>query len=198
MESIDNRTPSQIASWYHAQILRIPHGNQNPTKRYLTDEQVIALFDGEVVIQEKVDGKMTWSDSYSLGGQDPREKCVISEDLTGKHTVHNHVIQYTDLPPNKRIVLDRIEYYDDDPHDVPTIKPANAAYTLGYAKVKLSPPTIGAIHALLEMFAKSPSHFGSERIEGLVGKNYGKQLFGKWINDEFEDGLSREQTSRST
>jgi hypothetical protein len=49
--------------------------------------------------------------------------------------------------------------------------------------------TIEQIHHILDALSQSPSHFGADRIEGLVIKNYGKQLFGKWINDEFEDQL---------
>jgi hypothetical protein len=69
-------SPSQIASWYHSQILRIPHGKQNPSKRYLTDEQVLELFSGTVVIQEKVDGKMSWRCRDGRHGQ----AIVIYED----------------------------------------------------------------------------------------------------------------------
>ena len=186
----DDITGSQIASWYHAQILRIPHGRQTPTKRYLTDEQVIELFDGEVVIQEKVDGKMTWSITPSIDS--PRIITII-EDLTGKHTVHDHVMKYTTLPYDKHIPLDNIstEYTVTRSGTTRRFKifPDRDSNVLDYAKVKLSPPTIGAIRALLEMFSKSQSHFGSDTIEGLVVKNYPKGKFGKWVNDGFEDGL---------
>lgn len=181
---INNTTPSQIASWYHSQILRIPHGNQNPAKRYLTDDQLLSLFDGNVIIQEKVDGKMGWDVDYGKMGR----MVSIYEDMTGKHTPHDHVMKYTNLPASKRIFIESIyiSHNDDTPHFTGYYNP------LSYAKVKLYTPTIDTIHTLLEAFSKYPSHFGSDIIEGIVIKNYehadGAQ-FGKWINDEFEEGL---------
>ena len=62
MHTINNTTPSQIASWYHSQILRIPHGNQNPTKRYLTDDKLLSLFDGAVIIEDPPPMVIEWDD----------------------------------------------------------------------------------------------------------------------------------------
>ena len=177
-------TPSQVASWYHSQILRIPHGNQNPTKRYMDDEQLLMLFDGYVVIQEKVDGKMSFAVDKGGSGRIIR----IYEDMTGKHTVHDHIMKYKRLPANKRIELESIYVSNSD----------NSVYIAGhksvveYATIKLVDPTVEVIHGVLELFAAMPSHFGNPLIEGIVIKNYsdGKNvLFGKWINDEFEDLL---------
>lgn len=181
---INNTTPSQIASWYHSQILRIPHGNQNPAKRYLTDDQLLSLFDGNVIIQEKVDGKMGWDVDYGKMGR----MVSIYEDMTGKHTPHDHVMKYTNLPASKRIFIESIyiSHNDDTPHFTGYYNP------LSYAKVKLYTPTIDTIHTLLEAFSKYPSHFGSDIIEGIVIKNYEHHegaKFGKWVNTAFEDKL---------
>jgi len=172
-------TPSQVASWYHSQILRIPHGNQNPTKRYLDDKQVLELFDGTVSVQEKVDGKMSW---YEEG-----KSLVIYEDMTGKHTVHNHVMNYKDLPANKKILLDVVSI-DNNFSSMLEVFPV-IPQNLAYAFLKLYKPNIFHINQILMALSHSPSHFGSDNIEGLVIKNYSKGIFGKWINDEFEDLL---------
>ena len=175
-------TPSQVASCYHSQILRIPHSNQNPTKRYLDDEQVLELFDGTVSVQEKVDGKMAWE----VEG----ESLVIYEDMTGKHTVHNHVMKYKDLPADKKIVLDVVRIENDflklgSMFKIFPVSPQN----LAYAFLTLHKPTISHIHQIIRVLSYSSSHFGSGVIEGLVIKNYSKGRFGKWINDEFEEML---------
>ena len=176
-------TPSQIASWYHSRILRIPHGNQNPTKRYLTDQQVLELFDGKVVIEEKVDGKLSWRESF----KNNREiVCNMIEDMTGKHTVHDHVIKYNNLPPSKRILLDSAWYEEGRGYRVMY---GRSHMQLLYCNLELISPTLGQIHEILGSIAQSPSHFGSPVIEGLVIKNYGAMRFGKWINDAFEDQL---------
>ena len=176
-------SPSQVASWYHSKILRIPHGTQHPKKRYLPDDRVLELFDGTVCIQEKVDGKMTWEGSSS--------SVTIIEDMTGKHTVHDHVMKYTDLPDDKQVWLDYITVKCD------FMQPGKTVFKVlpissrlpDYAVLTLVSPTIDMIHDILGLLAQSPSHFGSPVIEGLVIKNYDKQLFGKWINNEFEDQL---------
>lgn len=184
MQMVNTTTPSQTAAWYHRQILRIPHGNHNPTKRYLTDDQLLSLFDGPVIIQEKVDGKMAWDVDYGKTGR----MVTIYEDMTGKHTPHDHVMKYTNLPADKRIFIESIyiSHTDQLPH-------ITGYYNkLAYAKVRLYEPTVDSIHALLETFAKYPSHFGADTIEGIVVKNYEHGVntrFGKFINDEFEEGL---------
>lgn len=50
-------------------------------------------------------------------------------------------------------------------------------------------PLIDVIYKILELFANRQSEFGSKKMEGIVIKNYDKQKFGKWINDEFEDKI---------
>lgn len=179
---------SQVASWYHRQIKRIPHGKQNSTKRYLSDHEVLELFDGKVVIQEKVDGKMSFKCKDGRYGR----AITIFEDMTGKHTVHNHVMKYTKLPANKKIVVEHIL----DMHDVDGYEIKGHYSPLTYATLHFMSsqnnvmPTIEQIHQILGAFAHSVSHFGADRIEGIVVKNYDKQLFGKWINDDFEDALN--------
>ena len=175
-------TSSQVAAWYHRQILRIPHDTQNHTKRYLNDEQVIELFDGTVYIQEKVDGKMTWDEDGNY--------LMIVEDMTGKNTVHKHVMNYKDLPANKRITLDMVRI-DTDFSSLDKrfrILPVSPNI-LTYAVLMMHKPNIFHISQIMRALSHSPSHFGSHTIEGLVVKNYDTQKFGKWINDEFEGML---------
>lgn len=174
-----DKSIGQIMSWYHGKILRIPHGKQNPTKRYLTETQILELFDGEVVIEEKVDGKLnchTYSEIEILSWW-------LKEDIHSKTTVHNHIIKYSNI--HDHVYLDRVYYMDGEY----IFEPMMFGNANKYGKIKLSNPTIKEIHHLLEAFSKLKSHYGSEKIEGIVIKNYNKQLMGKWINDEFEDKL---------
>ena len=179
----------QIMSAYHKKILRIPHHGQNPTKRYLTDEQIIAVFEGEVWIQEKVDGKQSIIDLNYNGFANDVKTALIIEDMTGKHTVHKHVMHYDKLPATKKIVLDKVIIISlkNGQHEIVVEPPI--IDTLTYGKFKMVNPTVTQIHLLLNALSHSPSHFGSDSIEGLVIKNYRKQLFCKWINQEFEDQI---------
>ena len=94
------------------------------------------------------------------------------------------VLKYKQLPASKRIHLDSVWF------DARGYKVTQGASPIQYGVLRLITPTLGQIHNILEEIAKSPSHFGSPTIEGLVIKNYEKQLFGKWINDGFEDKLN--------
>ena len=195
----------QIMSWYHSKILRIPHGKQNPTKRYLDEEQVLNLFDGVVLIQEKVDGKLSVEIDDNADIKDRFFRTyTLYEDMTGKHTVHKHIMHYDKLPPNKKIKLEWINYFKEEfskkdfyqfthIHMSMTAVKLDNTYDcpsgLNYAQIMLLNPSKQQIYDILTWFSKQPSHFGNDKIEGLVIKNYKKQLMGKWINDEFEDQL---------
>lgn len=173
----------QVEAWYHSSILRIPHGLQQPTKRYLRQDEILTLFNGIVHIQEKVDGKLSSSNicEYDFG----RPRIDIIEDMTGKNSCHKH-LEYRELPPNKRIILDAI-YIDPGAHVVMT---PTGMHSLDYCIIDGSKLRLEQIYELLEMISKLPSHFGRDRIEGLVIKNYNDQIFGKWINAEFEDHIN--------
>lgn len=189
MSEISN---GQVMSWYHSKILRIPHDKQNPTKRYLTDEQIIELFTGVVDIQEKVDGRLSIENSnYDI--EHVTNWCRIFEDMTGKNTCHYHVMKYdkAKLPYNQRVVLDRINITSKGMiFENPFVLDSKQFSQITYAKYDLPSPTIKNIYSILETLSHFPSHFGSSVIEGLVIKNYDKQLMGKWINTNFEDKLN--------
>ena len=132
----------QIMSAYHKKILRIPHHGQNPTKRYLTDEQIVEVFLGEVWIQEKVDGKQSIIDLNDNGFADGVKTALMIEDMTGKHTVHKHVMHYDKLPATKKIILDRVAITElkNGEHEFVVNPPI--IDTLTYGKFKMVNPTM--------------------------------------------------------
>lgn len=187
-------TRGQAMSFYHSQILRIPHGNQNPTKRYLSDNAILALFYGWVHIQEKVDDKMASFAprlSEERYGEEGHKHVLfdIYGDMTGKHTCHEH-LKYRELPSNKKIPLDTVIMNDDK---FSVMYQNTAPHRLDYCIVDGRNLTIEQIYDLLEILSTMPSHFGCEHIEGLVIKNYSTNTCdfraGKWINESFEDHL---------
>jgi hypothetical protein len=181
---MEEYTIGQLMAWYHGKILRIPHGKQHPKKRYLTESQILDVFDGEVTIEEKVDGKLNCS-VYSTGGL---PEWWLQEDVNSKNTVHDHIIKYTDV--HTHVYLDRIIYIDGKyGNEKYVFHPMILGNTNKYGTINLSNPTIKEIHTILETYSKLKSHYGSDKIEGIVCKNYEKQLMCKWINDEFEDKL---------
>lgn len=174
---------SSVSKWYHGKINRIPLMNRKYKKKVFTNTEILALFDGTVLVEEKVDGKLTCTqcDGHTF---------LIEEDISGKHTVHNHILQYKNPPKNKRVYLDLVEHRREGGLHVS--KPI-FANSFMMASVRLFHPTIEQIYSLLYVFSRRASVFGCDHIEGLIIKNYDKQLFGKYINAEFEDELN-EQT----
>lgn len=181
--NVSEISKGQIMSWYHAKILRIPHGDQNPKKRYLKDSEILELFTGFVHIQEKVDGKLSCGDFYI--DKNGLTRINLYEDMTGKNTCHKH-IEYLSLPFTKKVYFDDVVIKDGKL--LFTSVPSNLA-NLDLLSGLGGMISTEEIYELLESLSKSESYFGRKRIEGLVIKNYEKQLMGKWINDEFEDHL---------
>lgn len=171
-------TAGQMMSWYHGKILRIQHGNRIYNKRYLTGEDVVKLFTGTVEIEEKIDGKLS-----NIPLEDNKQLMV--EDISGKNTVHKHVIEYENN--DKNIMLDIVSpmgsglYFESIYGSSPS--------PLTYAILIFDNPTLDVVYNILEVLSKLPSHLGSSEIEGLVIKNYRFQLMGKYINEKFEDKL---------
>jgi len=176
-------------SAYHSKMLRIPHHDQHPKKRYLTEEEILEVFNGEVWIQEKVDGKQSILELEDGRLSNGMQTALIIEDMTGKNTVHNHVMHYNRLPITKKIVLDKVTVRELKNGEHKFIFEPPAIDTLTYGRFKMVNPTITQIHILMNALSHMYSHFGSDVIEGLIIKNYRKQIAAKWINQEFEDKL---------
>jgi len=172
-----NYTDGQVAAWYHGKILRIQHGERIYRKRYLTNDDIIKLFTGMVEIHEKVDGKQS---IVSISD----DEWLIEEDVSGKNTVHKHVIEYKTW--QKRIPLDVVEVVKGELYFEPF---TGMAKNLTFATLNLEKPILADIYRILEALSKLPSHFGGYEIEGLVIKNYQYQLMGKWVNEKFEDKI---------
>jgi hypothetical protein len=171
-------TAGQIMSWYHSKISRIQYGNRIYNKRYLTDEDVVKLFTGTVVIEEKIDGKLS-----NIPLEDNKQLMV--EDISGKNTVHKHVIEYKNN--DKNIMLDIVSPMGSGLYFESIYGSSSSPLT--YAILVFDNPTLDVIYNILDVLSKLPSHIGSPEIEGLVIKNYQFQLMGKYINEKFEDKL---------
>jgi hypothetical protein len=177
-------TAGQMMSWYHSKILRIQHGSRIYNKRYLTDEGIIKLFTGRVEIEEKIDGKLS-NIPFADGKQ------MMVENISGKNTVHDHVIRYN--INDKSIMLDMVYPITPEHLYFESIYGSSIS-PLVYAILIFDSPKLDMIYNILEVLSKLPSHFGSSEIEGLVIKNYGSQLMGKYINEKFEDKLEMKRT----
>lgn len=184
-------TSGQIMSWYHSKIPQILHGKQTKNKNYLDDEYLLKLFEGTTYIDEKLDGKMSCvykfipdTSSFPINNHG-LQKFYLCEDLSCKNSPHSHVLKYKS---SQKINFDIVEIINDKPIFYRVHKP-----TLTYNSMNIRSPSINLIKTkifdILKLYSQMPSHYGSQFIEGLVIKNYDKQLMAKWINDQFEDNL---------
>jgi hypothetical protein len=195
---------SELASYFHAQVLRIPHEGTNPTKRFLTEDQILKLFTGTVSIQEKVDGKLCFREAFDYEFSGKGKLAFMWEDFNAKKSVHTHIKSYNRPPVNLRVYLDAVlEVEGYTPFIIP-----HTDKDLTIATIKFNEPNIDDIYTILEKLANRKSIYGDTKIEGLVIKNFGvinnvsiqeiirtphlfpsRPLFGKYINTEFEDAL---------
>lgn len=181
---IVNELPSQmskeqIIEWYRSRILSIPHGNVHQRKECLKRGEILELFDGVVHIQEKVGGILSCGDVFYDYNT---VKVGLYGDMSRENTGRRQV-KYKDLPPSKRVYFDYLII-----KDVPQIiEKKDELQILDYAVVNCKNLNIECVYQMLEVFSRMSSHFGRNVSEGLIIKNYNKQMIGEWVNDDKHD-----------
>jgi len=153
--------------------ISVPSFKTTRGKHYLTPDEVKELFEGMVVIEEKIDGK--------IDGAGVEGKIVFFEFMKFKHNIH-----YKNLPSFK-IAFD---VWDESKQRFLNLKEKQLflgergwfwARVIFWGKTSYK-EFLNYLPKILEM----RSSYGEQKIEGVVIKNYGKQLFGKVVNPEFE------------
>ena len=142
-------------------IKRIPNYNDRlKNKRYMDIDEITELFKEDIVIEEKIDG----SSNFTKNGNEE----YYFENIEFKHSVH-----YKHLPKYVRdcglVILNK--KVDGQFIDVTNLK--NSAPILFRGVFG------GDINKLLNRLMKKKSLWSDDFIEGIVVKNYNKQLFGK-------------------
>lgn len=171
-------------------ILRIPTGKAIPTnlsqKRFMTPDQVDLLLDGEVIVEEKLDGKqiskvfpVTMAEWHGKYTETPR---MI---MYGEYLKYTHSIPYRRLP-SWFVAWDF--YMPDSKRFI--------HYEMREAICKFHgiamPPLIWRGNVTkkdLLLFMDRISSYANEIQEGIVVKNYKHQLFGKIVRKEFITGI---------
>jgi len=151
----------------------IPFFKETRGKHYLTEDEVKQLFNGIVSIEEKVDGK--------LGAEQLDNDIFFYEYMKYKHT-----IPYLKLSSWKL-------YFDiwDSKRFLGLNEKRSAFIQLGMSYVRIIYHGIVEYKKLLKTLPKilelkTEYGHGDSKIEGIVIKNYNKQLFGKVVNPKFE------------
>ncbi len=133
------------------------------------------LLTGEVFIEEKLDGTL-----FAMTGYEA-DITIFTENLRVQHSV------FYDRLPIFSVILDvaddHVQYPTERDRWGPT-PPLIRHY------LKLTP---SIFKQQLPLFLDSNSAFATDsRIEGIVAKNYQKQLFGKVVNMEFYKGIEEQ------
>ncbi len=166
----------------YPKIYRLPIPNFPTTRgrHYLTEQEAESLCTGRVVIEEKIDGK--------LGVEYHKE--YPESYLFYEFMKYRHTIPYTKLPAWK-IYFDQWLFYEEEFADIGVKK---ATFDI------LGVPMVRRIYygqmegfqellKYLDRILKYQSVYGEHQIEGIVIKNYPRQLFGKVVNPEFEEDM---------
>jgi len=158
----------------YVKVRRIPMGGKIARKRYLTEDETAELLSGQVVIEEKLDGKTEASECD--------DRIVFGEFLKWRHS-----IRYDRLPawfiafdvydPTSGLFLD----YDS--------KTAFLARN-GFAMTPLIFRGQVTSQQGLVRFLGASKFASDGYAEGIVIKNYPKQLFGKLVRTEFIEGIT--------
>jgi len=156
--------------------IRVP-GHKRRGKDYLVTDEVDNLLTGSVVIEEKLDGKLVELEDEGY--------VIFKEDLKRRHTV-----AYMDLPAWEA----GLDVWDPklecflDPDDKEVIF---QALGIPVAPI-LYTGTIRSLGQVFDFLGRK-SAFGASRIEGVVIKNYGKDLFGKVVDPLFDQEVDESE-----
>lgn len=168
----------------YMKIKRLPLYPTPYRKEPLAEREVELLFSDDVVIEEKIDGKQ--------GCVDCGDYAIFYEFMRFRHE-----ILYTKLP-SYYIAFD---VYDKttkrflgvpEKHEV--LRQCTCPHPRGECWCFTPVIFMGRINVcswrdeLLKLMRR-PSYYGAPLIEGVVVKNYKKQLFGKAINREFDEAI---------
>lgn len=173
----------------YPKIKRLPLFPVPYRKEAMSSEEIASLFDGTVVIEEKIDGKHYWRDHGDV--------VVFYEYMRDVHTVF-----YRRLP-SYEIAFDvydkRTKRFLGIPEKQEVLKSLNYCYV---PLIYIGEIDSNEWRSLVERLLSRPSYYGSETWvskddketltnlpEGVVIKNYGKQLFGKAINRWFDEAI---------
>jgi len=164
-------------------ILRVPFSPQEG-KRVMDEKDFQELITGEVIIEEKLDGA-----TYCIEIEEEPDIYFFGEYLKIKHS-----ITYDKVPiPNDTRFL---WYVIFDVYDKKEERFISLEEKREYSEIYgfATPPLLfkgdireksGNPEQFIRDLAKNKSNLGPGLMEGVVIKNYKKQLFGKYINEEF-------------
>ncbi len=160
-------------------IKRVPVGTQITTKRYLTESETAKLFEGEVVIEEKIDG-----------GQDCRILTIDGRKLVvgGEYMKYVHSITYTKLPA-WYVAWDLFDLSNNVFLGIDEQLQICRQFGIPHTPVLFRGVT--QLDEVIKRFIDSRriSTFGSEPAEGVVIKNFGNGVRGKIVRHEFIAGI---------
>ena len=190
--NMDPKTKKEQVIIGNAEIDRL--GLRIQGKDYLTDQQMEKLFQGEVVIEEKVDGH---SVVVLHGGY-----TFFCESLRIQHTVSYDDVPYSQMGwPDMTVVFEIMEGEKAPPYHYGegTGKWLSRSEKEALCQMVGAPlvPLVYKGHTTpekLPALADRLSVFSSNKAEGVVIKNLHTGVFGKFINLEFQKSIADEAT----
>jgi len=175
---------------YHAKIKRLPIGKIPHTHRpMMSEEEMKDLLTGEIWIEEKIDGQLlhkkeviSWGDMKSL------KVDAFYENLKVRHSIFYDALPAFEVFLNYAI-NGRIfgHPFIKQPLGVPHIP-------VIFLWPRMTPEEFQ--RDLPKYLARKSAFATNSSIEGIVIKNYPKQLFGKVVSLEFMEGIEDQENYR--
>jgi len=171
---MDNKLKEIIAYRYIPRIA-IPGFPVRGGKKYLNPEEFEKLLDGNIVVEEKLDGKLTKIDIDVRASYE-----CYAEDLHWKHNIFYNRIPISSIPFMIGIDICDTDFgeYIDYKNNIFAINHIARAPTLLKGRCELNE---------IILMLDSKSEFGDQQIEGVVIKNYKNGIFGKIVNPKFDN-----------
>lgn len=175
---------------YHARILRLPFGRVPETHRpVMSEEDVDRLLTGDVYVTEKLDGRLHQVDASQFTRFGTEVFNYFYEELRIRHSV------FYDALPNWYVLLDVASGDRILPPEQreEVIKRGGSTEFEAPVVVHDTAMTREKFELHLQEWLNRVSSFSSEMQEGMVVKNYEKQLFGKMVRFEFYRGVEESE-----
>jgi len=160
----------------YPKIKRLPLYSVPYRKPVLSSTEIRLLFSDVVVVEEKIDGKQM-------------QKEVDGYIIFFEYMRIRHEIRYTNLPCYE-VAFDVYDSSTKRFLEIPEKYEIMKAYGFCYVPVlfigEVSPESWK--QTIVDLMRR-PSYYGAPLMEGVIVKNYVRQLFGKAVNREFDEAV---------
>ena len=164
---MDEMTVDMVRQWYKDQFKTFAPCSEEPGDGDLTDKEILALFEGQVILHEMMPGKLRCHEKTRAG--DTAIYHIRRRDPLSRQLMVHDIVWCSATMQSESI----IEVGDVDYH---------------HATIELQNPEVDQIYMILWAIGQSNVIYAPGTVmQGLVVLNYSKQRFGIWKNPSYKE-----------